>query len=213
MQITRQRIINWLRTQGQATVEELATEVGLTHMAVRHHLNVLQAEDLIAVLSTKPRNRPGRPTQIYGLTNKARKLYPQQYLQLSNLLVNEIAEQIGKDTVSALFEGIADQIIAEAPSLAPNASIETRLNTLVAYLKEKGYAVEWRIENGQYTVYHFDCPYRELAQIHKDVCLLDQKITTAILGTQPHQELCIACGDDRCKYILQDIPLTNFISS
>jgi len=213
MQITRQRIINWLRTQGQATVEELATEVGLTHMAVRHHLNVLQAEDLIAVLRTKPRNRPGRPIQVYGLTNKARKLFPQQYLQLSNLLVNEIAEQIGKDTVSALFEAIADQIIAEAPALSPNASIETRLNTLVTYLKEKGYAVEWRIENGQYTLYHFDCPYREFAQIHRDVCLLDQKVTTVLLGTQPHQESCIACNDDHCKYVLHDIPLTNFISS
>jgi len=78
MQVTRQKIIDMLRAHGQATVDELATEVSLTPMAVRHHLNVLQADGLVLILRTKQRHRPGRPIQVYGLTNKARKLCPQQ---------------------------------------------------------------------------------------------------------------------------------------
>ena len=41
MQATREKIVELLKERGHATVEELADEVGLTQMAVRHHLNVL----------------------------------------------------------------------------------------------------------------------------------------------------------------------------
>jgi predicted ArsR family transcriptional regulator len=47
MHPTRQRIIEFLKEKEEATVEELAAEVGMTPMAVRYHLNVLQAGNLI----------------------------------------------------------------------------------------------------------------------------------------------------------------------
>ena len=53
MQTTRQKIVELLRELGQATVEELADAVGLTQMAVRHHLNVLRGENLVATSSVR----------------------------------------------------------------------------------------------------------------------------------------------------------------
>ncbi|MEW5960399.1 MAG: helix-turn-helix domain-containing protein, partial [Chloroflexota bacterium] len=47
MHETRQRIIEYLKEKQQATVEELAAAITLTPMAVRYHLNVLQANNLI----------------------------------------------------------------------------------------------------------------------------------------------------------------------
>jgi len=207
MQVTRQRIIDILRSRGQATVDELAKEVGLTPMAVRHHLNVLQADDLIMILRTKQQHRPGRPIQVYGLTNKARKLYPQQYIQLTDLLIDEIAEQVGPKGVKDIFLGIADRLATEAPPLAADTPTEARLNALVDYLHTKGFVAEWQIEDGRYTLCHYDCPYRQFAKSHPDVCLLDKKLITTFVGSAPVRQLSIAADDEMCKYVFTDIPV------
>ncbi len=208
MQVTRQRIIDILRTRGQATVDELATEIGLTSMAVRHHLNVLQADDLITILRTKQHRRPGRPIQVYGLTPKARKLYPQQYLQLTDLLIEEIAATVGPDGVKNIFNGIAERLATEAPLLAADVPTSSRLDALVDYLRQKGFVAEWQIEDGHYTLCHFDCPYRQFAQNHPEVCLLDEKLIAAFVGSAPTRQLSIAHNDDMCKYVFVDIPVT-----
>jgi len=202
MQITRQRIIDLLRRQGQATVEELAEWVELTQMAVRHHLNVLQAESLIEVSHTKRRHKPGRPVQVYGLTNKARKLYPQEYLQLTDLLVQEVANRIGQDGVIDIFNSLAVRLVEEAPIAKTTQSIEERLDDVVGFLREKGYVVEWESVNGQYMVYHMDCPYRQFAQRHQEICLMDAKILEETLNVIPQRISCIACQDDKCTYVI-----------
>jgi predicted ArsR family transcriptional regulator len=171
-------------------------------MAVRHHLNVLQAEDLIEVAHTKRERRPGRPVQVYILTDKARKFYPQEYVQLTNLLVEEITDRFGQDGLTAVFDGMANRLAAEAPLLTKNLSFEERLNTLADFLRQKGFSVEWERENGQYVIHHLDCPYRQFAQKHQIVCQMDKKVIGNILQVTPTQVSCIAHNDDRCTYII-----------
>ncbi len=202
MQITRQRIIDLLRKQGQATVEELAEWVELTQMAVRHHLNVLQAEDLIEISHTKRQHKPGRPVQVYGLTNKARKLYPQEYIQLTDLLVQEVATRIGQDGVIDIFNSLAVRLVEDAPPSRKAQPFEERLDDVVGFLREKGYVVEWERMNGQYMIYHMDCPYRQFAQRHQEVCLMDAKILEDTLNVVPQRISCIAYHDDKCAYVI-----------
>jgi len=202
MQVTRQRIIDLLRQQGQATVEELAESVGLTQMAVRHHLNVLQMEALIKVSHTKRQHKPGRPVQVYSLTDEARKLYPQEYFQLTDLLVQEVANRIGQDGVIDIFNSLANRLMSDAPEAKENQPFEERLDEVVAFLKDKGFIVEWEMVNGQYMVYHMDCPYRQFAQRHQEICVLDEKILETTLDVTPQRISCIACQDDKCAYVL-----------
>lgn len=208
MQVTRQRIIDLLRKQGQATVEELARTVGLTPMAIRHHLNVLLAENLIAVHHTKRQRKPGRPVQVYSLTNEARKLYPQEYFQLTDLLVEEVARRIGQDGVLAVFSNIADRLIEDGPTLHPDSlSFEQRLDAVTDFLREKGFMVEWGIENGRYAIHHLDCPYRQFSQQHQEVCQIDAKLIGTMLNITPKRVSCIACADARCTYVLTPAPV------
>ena len=97
MQATRQQIIEFLKEKGQATVEELAATVNLTPMAVRHHLNVLQAEDLITSAAIRRQSGPGRPSQVYQLTAAADGLFPVDYYGLTNYLLAELTHLLGQD--------------------------------------------------------------------------------------------------------------------
>ncbi|MFQ5577286.1 MAG: helix-turn-helix transcriptional regulator [Anaerolineae bacterium] len=217
MQVTRQRIIDLLRKQGYATVEELAQTVGLTQMAVRHHINVLQAENLIEVARTRRQPKPGRPIQVYGLTEKARKLYPQEYIQLTDLLVAAVIDRFGQSGANDVFNSMANSLVEDAPPPLKNQTFEDRLSQVVTFLQDKGFVVEWGTQDGRYIISHLDCPYRKFAQQHREVCLLDKKVIGDMLHVTPKRVSCIACNDDTCTYILsqataQDQPATATVS-
>lgn len=202
MQITRQRIIDLLRKQGPATVDDLAQAIGLTPMAIRHHLNVLQADDLIKVSQTQRRPKAGRPVQIYSLTDRAWQVNPQNYFHLTDLMVEEILARVGPAGVADIFDGVADRLQVEAP-LPPEAlSLAERLEQLAAFLRGKGYTVEWEGQHQTYFLHHLDCPYRRLAQRHNEICLMDEKIITALLKVAPTRISCIAHQDDKCTYVI-----------
>ena len=202
MQETRQRITKFLREKGQATVDELAGEVDLTPMAVRHHLNVLQAEKQVEVTSKRHANRPGRPVQIYGLTDEARRQYPQEYYQLTEFLLKEIADSVGPNNVAQMFGRIADKIVSLSPQPKPGQTIENRLEQVVSFLKERGFVVEWECVDGKYFIRHKACPYRQLAKSHQEVCLLDEQIIGKMLKLRPIRVSCIANDDSECTYCL-----------
>jgi len=204
MQITRQRIVDFLRKQNQATVEELTKVVGLTHMAVRHHLNILQEEGLVEIATTRRTNKPGRPVQIYVLTNQAEKLYPQDYLRLSDLLLEEITCQLGPDGIATVCNNIAERLLQEAPTFEKRQpqAFEDRLDEVVGFLKEKGFVAKWEVEDGQYVIHHIACPYRQLASRHQEICLLDEVLIGSMLQLTPQRICCIANEDERCTYCL-----------
>ena len=64
MQTTRQEILEILKEERQATVEDLATRLGLTPMTIRHHLNVLQAQNLVEASKVRRSQRVGRPRLV-----------------------------------------------------------------------------------------------------------------------------------------------------
>lgn len=207
MQVTRQRIVDFLRKQNQATVEELTKVVGLTHMAVRHHLNVLQGEGLVEVSTTRRLKKPGRPIQVYVLTNRAEKLYPQDYFQLSDLLLDEMSDRVGPDGVAKVFSNIATRILEVAPVSKKGQSFEDRLDEVIRFLRQKGFAAEWGVEDNQYVVRHIACPYRRLASRHSEVCLLDEVLIGTMLQVAPRRTCCIADNDGNCTYSL-GVPVT-----
>jgi predicted ArsR family transcriptional regulator len=202
MQVTRQRIIDFLRKHNQASVEELTKAVGLTHMAVRHHLNTLQGEGLVEIATTRRAKKPGRPVQIYVLTNQAEKLYPQDYFQLSDLLLEEIVNQVGANGVAEVFNNIAGRLLEMAPAPKENQPFEERLSDAVQFLKQNGFAARWDVENGQYVIHHAACPYRQLASRYQEVCLLDEVMIGSMLQVSPVRTCCIAENDSQCTYCL-----------
>jgi predicted ArsR family transcriptional regulator len=208
MQATRQQIIEYLKEKGQATVEELAMAVHLTPMAVRHHLNVLQAENLITASAVRRQIGPGRPSQAYQLTKAADDLFPVDYYGLTDYLLAELDHQLGPAGVTQLFTNIAHRLASEAPLLRPNQSFEERLDEVVAFLTAKGFVVDWEAQDNSYMIHAYSCPYRQIAKNHGEVCLLDKQIISTMLNTIPTRIACLTSDDNHCTYrISQPIEL------
>jgi predicted ArsR family transcriptional regulator len=209
MQPTRQKIVELLKERGRATVEELADAVGLTQMAVRHHLNVLQAENLVATSSVRRKSHPGRPQQLYALTEAANELFPEEYYHLADYLLGEVKASLGKAGLDELLRRIASRMAAEAPPMRPNQRLEEHLDRAVQFLGQKGFTARWEVA-GDKTVFIrvLTCPYRQVAREHNEVCHLDMQIIKEMLNVDPVRLTCMANGDEYCTYrISQSVEL------
>ncbi len=200
MHDTRQHIIEYLKEKKQATVDELADIVGLTSMAVRYHLNVLQRDNLIASPTVRRATGRGRPQQIYALTEAADDLFPVDYYGLTDYLLDELDLQIGKQGVNKLFNKIANRLAHEAPPAQENQTIEERLDEVILFLKEKGFVVDWKAQENSYVFHVHSCPYRQVAKEHECVCTLDEQIIGSMLNTSPNRVACLTSGDTYCTY-------------
>ena len=200
MQSTRQVIVELLKERGQATVEELAEAVDLTQMAVRHHLHVLHGKNLVVISSVRRKKEPGRPQQMYSLTESANELFPKGYYHLAAYLLDEAKATLGTDGLDELLSRVADRMATEAPRLRPGRSTEERLGQLVQFLRDKGFTARWGKEDEDYVIRVLTCPYRHVARAHPQVCRLDRQIIKDMLSTDPVQVTCITNGDVHCSY-------------
>jgi predicted ArsR family transcriptional regulator len=200
MQATRQQIIEFLKEKGHATVEELAATVNLTPMAVRHHLNVLQAASLISSSTIRRHSGPGRPSQVYQLTQAADDLFPEDYFGLADYLLVELSHQLGQAGVSQIFNSIACRLAGEAPAPKENQTFEERLDEVIAFLSDKGFVVDWEAKENDYMIHAYSCPYRQVAKDHAEVCMLDKQIIGSMLNNTPTRIACLTTADDHCTY-------------
>lgn len=200
MHETRQRIIEFLKEKGQATVEELAQAVDLTPMAVRYHLNILQGDNLILASSMRRQAGPGRPQQVYKLTDAADEFFPEDYHGLTNYLLDELNLCLGENGISDVFQNIANRLANEAPVAKPNQTFEERLDEVIEFLTARGFAVCWEAKEDGYFIHAHSCPYRQVVKGHQEVCQLDKKIISSMLSTVPTRVACLTTGDEYCTY-------------
>src|SRR5690606_12134927 len=73
----QQELVLLLKQQGAATIPELAARMGLNVETVRHHVQAVERQELIARVGTRRAGR-GRPEIVYGLTAAAEALFPRR---------------------------------------------------------------------------------------------------------------------------------------
>ena len=202
MQSTRQEILEILRQERQATVEDLAKRLDLTPMTIRHHLNVLQAQGLVVAAKVRRLQTVGRPRLVYTLTEAADELFPQGYGELARYLVSEVKATMGPDQTREVFQRMAERIAREAPHPAPGQSFEERLDQVSRYLERMGFLFTWVRTDKGYLLTNANCPYRRVAQDHAEVCAMDTTLLRRLLGVEPRHVSRMREGATSCTCLL-----------
>ena len=74
MKSTREKVLQTLASSPKATIIDIAKEVGINAISVRHHLTSLQIDGLVA--SEEERHGVGRPRLVYSLTESGIEKFP-----------------------------------------------------------------------------------------------------------------------------------------
>src|SRR5262249_22918291 len=138
---TRRAIVRLLKTEGAMDSAQLAERLGLTAMAVRHHLYSLQEEKLVTA-----EERPegiGRPAQYWQLTREADRLFPDAYAELSVALLDALGDSFGPAGLQRVLEArCARQRADYSGRIAPSASLDEKLQQLARVRTEEGYMAD-----------------------------------------------------------------------
>ncbi len=206
MQQTRQYILDTLHEHGEATVDELvnALRVRINHditaVTVRHHLDILRSEELVTAPAVRRRHTPGRPQYVYALTEKALDIFPNNYQNLTAALLNQIKATLPTRQVNTIMDHVADELIAKAPLL--NGMLEARLDSVIKYMSQHGYEASWETSSDGYLLRIGNCPYRGISTNHEELCGMDLRLVTGLVGVAPRRLTRITAKDESCVYLI-----------
>jgi DeoR family transcriptional regulator, suf operon transcriptional repressor len=196
---TREKIISMLKKKGKMTVSELADHFGITHIAIRHHLNALQKSNLVE--GHEERHGIGRPHTVYQLTIAALERNSSNYFTFTNMLLKQLKQQLPTEMVERLFADIASQMAGDLAGQLEGFPLDQRLERLVAVMEKEGYMA--RIDTigpNQYRLTELTCPYRKISLQHPEICLLDESLFSRVLGANVEKKSCIRTGSEECTF-------------
>jgi predicted ArsR family transcriptional regulator len=182
VQAVRRRITEILKTKGTATVAELAEQLDMAQVSVRHHLDILVGEDLVQVAGVRRQEGAGRPSQIYALTPEATKLFPRRHDVLARNMLTEMKALLPADELRGVLLRLAERTSREAPPASPDQSVEERLDEVTAFLCSRGYEASWQLQDGSYQLHACNCPYAGVSDHHPELCSMDLAIIQKLLS-------------------------------
>ena len=199
---TRQAILTLLKKRGPSDSEALASELGISAMAVRQHLYTLRQQKLV---SHREEPRPvGRPAKLWFPTPAANRFFPDAHASLTVNLLNATGETFGEKGVQRLVTRFAKRQIADYRSRIPSrAPLPARLEALISIRNEEGFMAEvQRQPDGSFLFIENHCPISAAANVCPKLCDAELEAFRAILGegvTIERAEHMVA-GARRCVY-------------
>jgi predicted ArsR family transcriptional regulator len=207
MQQTRRHILEILKERKEATIDEIVTALSerigkITAVTVRHHLEILRGDGLVAAPAVRRRSAPGRPQYVYTLTERASDYFPNNYQGLATGLLEQMKVQLPPTQLVQILEGVADVMTERA--MVPEAPLETRLEHAVSYLNANGYSAAWHHSDKGHLLVISNCPYEQVSCANPELCKMDEKLIRGLLGVRPQRLSWQTQDDENCTYLVQD---------
>jgi predicted ArsR family transcriptional regulator len=193
-----------LAARGEATVGEIARELGMNQANIRRHLEVMRAESLVDI--RVQRHEIGRPSYVYRLTERGEELSG-HYPRLVNRMVRRIAAlpDGGQELLAQVFEGVAEEVATAYRLKVGGGTIAERVAQTSDALKDEGIVDHWRRDDDGFHLMNTTCPYRKAAELTDAPCHADQRTVELLVGAPVQQVARMVDGHAMCEYVVQDI--------
>jgi predicted ArsR family transcriptional regulator len=202
MQPTRWEILQLLKRQGRATVDELAKALNMTLMGVRLHLVVLDRDGYVQ--RSTVRKKPGRPALVYSLTPKAEDIFPKRYDLLAEKLLESLAQQSTPSAVHRILEEAARGLAAPLVANVGDGSLEEKVGQVGRLLDEIGAFASWERSDGGYLIHQHNCLFYRIALRNRKVCQIDTALLREMLGVDIQRRDCLLDGAGKCSFFVPD---------
>lgn len=204
----RRRVAEHLKTLGPATATALADVLDLTPVAVRQHLQALEAAGLVASAPLASEGR-GRPSQAWSLTADAAALFPDRHGDLTVGLIDAIRAAVGEDGLERVVRERGEQQKREYREIVPGPDkrLRARLDALARQRTREGYMAEVRREGkGTYLLLEHHCPICVAATACTGLCAVELDVFRDALGADTEVERIshLIDGDPRCVYRIRE---------
>ena len=185
---TRLRILDHFRKHQSASVRELSRLLGMTGANIRHHLAVLESNDLIEIVGQRKEGR-GRPMHVYGLS---RRVLGDGLDKLAGTLFDVWLDGVADERREKDLRSLAERLAGGAESKAP---VMKRLVRAVERLNELHYQARWEASAAGPRLILGHCPYAAIVADHPELCRMDAFLLETRLGASVEQTAKLQLSD------------------
>lgn len=199
----RAAVLDLVKRAGPIATEALAKRLGITAMAVRQHLQGLEAAGL-ASHRTVAKGR-GRPAKLWRATVDADRYFPDAHAALAADLIDQMKQAFGETGLDQLLRlRTVEQEKVYRARLAGKTSLKARLDALARVRDDEGYMAEVRrdAETGGWLLVENHCPICAAARQCTGLCREELALFRRALGRDVRIERIshIVEGASRCAY-------------
>jgi predicted ArsR family transcriptional regulator len=199
----RATIVEDLRREADRSVAELAELLGISEVATRRHLTVLEDEGLVGARTVNQGR--GRPAARYHLTDDARRLFPQGHDQLASEVLDFLADEHGRDGLQSFLRWRMQRQIEGLRGAVTAEDLHGRLEQLAGALSDAGYEASVRPDGEGFTLHQHHCAIEDVAREHPELCAYEAASFSKVLGrdvTVSRRET-LASGSRACVCCVQ----------
>jgi predicted ArsR family transcriptional regulator len=203
---SRAAIVQHLHGTGDASVAELAHHLGISEVATRRHLGLLEDEGFVDARTVNQGR--GRPAARYQLTADARRLFPAAYDQLAAEALDFLGETQGREGVRAFLRWRLEKQIAELGQAVTADDLEDRLAQLAEALSAAGFSASIAEDGTSFTLTQDHCAIEDIARDHPEVCAFEAATFSAVLGDEVRvrRRTTLTRGDAVCVCCISAAP-------
>lgn len=202
-QPTRAQLLQLLKREGELSVKQLSSLLGITPMGVRQHLEALQREGKVEFRWN--RHGSGRPSQLFRLTPTGDELFHRSYAEFASQLLELAGQQ--EQLPSLLHQLREAQRRRYAAHIDPALPLAERAEALARLRAREGYSAQVNVEpDGSVIFAEGNCSIRRIAEGHPELCRSEERLLSELLQAQVERESCIANGQPQCRYRLRVRP-------
>jgi predicted ArsR family transcriptional regulator len=196
----RGRIIGLLR-RGERSVEELASELGVTDNAVRAQLQALERHGVIHQSRVRREGTVGKPAVMYAIAPDAESLFSSAYAPVLKALLVSLEQRLDGPELDAVFRDAGRRLaedIGVAEVSAPK-QLEARVRAAAAILSALGAEMDVERASDGYLLRGFACPLSDAVRAQPKVCRAVEELVAGVTGAQV-RECCDRSGQAKCRF-------------
>ncbi|GIU21338.1 metalloregulator ArsR/SmtB family transcription factor [Shewanella sp. MBTL60-007] len=198
---TSDKILQMLKIQGELTAKVIASELGLTTMGVRQHLQSL--EDSQDVIFEDRKATRGRPTRYWSLTPKSNSHFSDRHEELTVQLIDSVKSVFGNGGLEQLINHREQESLKlYRDELVGTSGLAEKLHVLAKLRTLEGYMAKVEQADGHYWLLENHCPICAAAAACLNFCRSELELfqtlfeNDAIVSREEH----IIEGARRCAY-------------
>ena len=165
---TRRAILNHLKREGEARAETIATAADITVSGARQHLMALERDGLI--VHREVRDGPGRPKHLYSLTAAGDALFPRNYAELTNELLQYVGDE-DPELVQRIFERRGQRRLQQTQTRTAGLPFAARVRAIAQQLDDDGYLAEFQqTTDDEFMIIEHNCTVLSVAHRYGHAC-------------------------------------------
>jgi DeoR family transcriptional regulator, suf operon transcriptional repressor len=176
---TRRAILTLLKKRGSSRSEAIAASIGVTLSGTRQHLTALERDGLVA--HSDLRDGRGRPKYLYSLTPTADNLFPRNYVDLTNELL-EYVDEADPALLDQIFDKRGQRRLERARQRTAGLAFPAKVEAITALLDEDGYLAAFEAyPDSSYRITEHNCAVMEVARKYGQACRTEIEFLRAAL--------------------------------